>query len=191
MKPKVVVCILAVLVLIVGLYIVIKLIEFCEQHFPKIDDPPANATNVIQTGYFVIGAAPQVEAGSVSRAQPAPVTSCDCGCNFTLRIGITNGVPIILRARNPDTIGAAQFMEQFAAMGFNEYQSSNNAPGVIGYAGGVVTVQGDGMVNVTIESSPDLRDWSEVFSTAFPASMNVDLTVPASCTNGFFRIKAQ
>ena len=187
---------IAICILIVGIYIIIKLIEFCMDHFPPPDPSPLPlpAVSNVTFSYFVVGAA------SVNAVFPAahpnaetPATSpCDCGCYFALQVAFTNGLPFIVGGRRPDLISKSAFVADLAALGVtNQMQTVNGDPNV-SYSGGVLRVAGGAPVAVTIESSFDLTNWTPAFQTVMPQDRTLDVTLPGQpCTNSaFYRVRA-
>src|SRR4051812_37947668 len=80
-------CVLALLVIVIGTVVIIKLISFCQKHFPNdpAGDPEPNLTNVVAAEFMTIGIGSSFQLSVLQtndltgEKSPAPLP-CDCDC---------------------------------------------------------------------------------------------------------------
>lgn len=177
-----------ILVLLIGAYVVWRMIQFCQEHFAKLPDPPApepNVTNVVDEAAFILqpsGSQP-VPGDSPSAALGAGPTD---GCLFQFAIMLLpDGGICLTNCAIPQMETKAQLDAEVAGLGLS--LNKTTAPGDIHWDGTQLTV-GSGEIHVVIERSMDLVTWKPVATNNIPADRIVAATLFAPCgTNCFWR----
>lgn len=192
MKPKLVACILALLVIVIGVTIIWKLIELCQRLFPKpADDPPApSISNVVQSSSFVLGPAMPMQAAQETPSTPEP-QAAPCFVCFDMQF--LAGVLVLTNCSLPGLVGADTFFSDLHGYGldpspYSDVYGAGTTPADISFQGGTLTVGSGQLVMVVVERSVDLLQWEPVITNQFSLERIVKLTLPAPCnTNSFFR----
>lgn len=182
-------CIFAILVLIIGAYIIYQICDFCSRHFTNPSPPnPANpnATNVVDNVAWFLQpqSTPHAQVGST---EALVEQACDCGCSFIFTVYFANGMANLTNCFVPGSESEVAYRRQLDALGIDPGASSH--PAEIVQDGAVISVLGSNMVTVVIERSHDLRNWAPIQTNAFPADRFFQTTVDGACSNSFYRVK--
>lgn len=182
MKKTLIQCVLAVLVIVIGIIITVKFIRLCQKLFP--DTPPnPDPTNVVKAAWFVAG---PTRAGA---APNAPMTPTEDMCDFSFSCLLTEQGLCLTNWAVPGTVTGDVLTAELSAYGLSPTRTSygsNTSPSDITYAGGTISV-GDG-VTVVLEESLGGGDWAPVLTNSFRAGQQLNLTLPVPCkSNAFFR----
>lgn len=195
MKKDVIPCILALLVLVIGIVVVVKLIRLCQKLFP--DEPKAqtdpqpepNLTNVVQSAWYAFPDWHEIQA---------PGQPCDCGCEFNLRVttAMTEAGPALCLTNCviPQLVDKPTLLAEVADLGINtnlrESYGSNTVPGEISYVAGAVVTGAD--LGIVIERSTNGAAWVPVLTNRVALGSVLDLTLPSPCSGAvFFRGRVQ
>jgi hypothetical protein len=186
MKPRTILpCVIGVLVLIIGAIVIIKIIRWCQKYLgDPLPNPPQATNGPIDTAaYFPLQ--PQ------SASQPAVLNAstaagpCDCGCSISLSAVIAGGQLILTNTLIPKSESAAEFGQQLAALGINEFVPK--AADGITEQNGAVVVTGDSPVTIIIERSFDLLSWQAICNNTIPAGRTLQMSLDGPCSNVWYR----
>lgn len=187
--PKVFLCIVGLLCLLIGVYIVWELCKFCQNHFQdpaQTDPPPApSLSNVVSESAWFLQPPSQSQA-SVA-ADSAPANPCDCGCSFSFTLLVIGSHVVLTNAFVPVSETEETFRAQLASAGIASTGASSH-PSDIQDVNGVLTVMGPDMVTVVIERTLGTV-WEAIQTNAFPRERAIVSTVDGPCSNAFFRVK--
>lgn len=169
-------CVIGILVLVIGWYVIVKLIKLCDRLLPSCKPPQTNSAtmydgesmydDVTGAAYIVIGIEPP----------PSPAEDCDCGNSFVIQYIIGgDGLPVI-------TCGFVPDKEDFGAVtnyGLNNVmvQSSyntNQLPIWIDARG--VLVVGSGDFKCVVWRTTNMLDWKAVHTNRMPEGYNYEFT---------------
>jgi hypothetical protein len=185
--PKVALCIIGILAIIIGGYITWQLCKFCQQHFtdPKQTDPPPapSLSNVVSEAAWFLQPQSATQLSAVSDS--AGSIPCDCGCSFTFTIRVIDSVVVLTNGFVPGSESEAAFRSQLDSFGIHNTGVSSHSSN-IQLIGAIQTVFGSNMVTVVIERSHG-NGWEPIQTNAFPAAMPIATTIDGPCSNGFFR----
>lgn len=185
MKNLIPECVIAILVVVIGITVIVKIIRFCQRHFPD-PEPPIAQTNTLSAALFVVGVEKPTRSAEPfnTTSAPSPSQSCDdCGCDFDLGFLAEAGEARIAYCGVASQVSRDQFMAYLSDLHVPQANSSN-----ISYSGGVLTVDGGGQI-VIVEASSNLQEWTPVLTNNVPPGRMVQATVPGVCSAGFFRLR--
>lgn len=180
----------AILVLIIGAYIVWRLIQFCQDHFPARNDPPTepNATNVVDEAAFILQPSASQPAPADNQLASASSAGPADGCFFQVAVMLLpDGGIYLTNCAIPQLETKAQLDAEMASLGLSYYKTT--APDDIHWDGTQLTVgSADSAVRVVIERSMDMITWKPVATNNIPADRIIAATLLAPCgTNCFWR----
>lgn len=182
--------IIGVCVLIIVGYIIIKLVQFCQEHFAPADPPDMptpNASNVVNGVEAALFLQPVANPQLGALTSAAAETPQDTGCYFSFQILMTDLGPYLANCSVPGLYTVEQFGVELAEYGLSLDKPAH--PADIQWDGQALTVH-SGAMRVVIERSLDMRQWTAVATNNYPPDLIPWVTLPAPCgTNAFWRVR--
>jgi hypothetical protein len=186
MKKVSVGCILAVVVVIIGVIVTYKIVRLCQRLFPDTPPPDANITNVTHSAWIMDSGGSRAAVSPSAGSLLAPAES-DCALSFSCFIH--NDQLCLTNCALPHMVAGNVFGAELLDLGLEPDRTSyglDTSISDISYVAGVLRV-GDG-VTMVLEQSFNMVDWWPVMTNSFSVGQTLNITLPVQCDgNSFFR----
>jgi hypothetical protein len=201
--------IVAVVVVVVAGVVIFKVVQFCENHFPRVDPPPTNNVPNLEASDFYAASTSYSALGSCYVPTPTSLTQVltDSGTVFELEGGFDSSFNYRMtgcrKVESPEaSVDLMEFSRELAPWGIHlggggeTYYGLNGQPSgpdrvpiVFGPGPTVDVARGDWVQTVVWERSSDLLNWTPMLTMTISAEQRVrfgDCRQEGSC---FYRCR--
>lgn len=207
-KPQSGLVIAGVVVIVVGGVVIFKVVQFCQNHFPRVDPPPTNAPPTLESTdfyaasmtYSAMGNCYAPQTSSALFVEPVPTVfefSGGFDADFNFRMTQCRKVP-----SSTDSVDLQEFASELVPWGIHlggggeSYYGLNGVPcpaedvPVSFGTGPVVDVAvGDWVQTVVFEKSSDLVNWEEMLTMTISAEQRVKFSDAGTSSQVFYRCR--
>ncbi len=207
-KPQSGLVIAGVVVIVVGGVVIFKVVQFCQNHFPRVDPPPTNAPPTLESTDFyaatmtwtAMGNCYDPQTSSALFVEPVPTVfefSGGFDQDFNFRMTQCRKVPSA-----SDAVDLQEFDAELVPWGIHlggggeSYFGLNGVPcpaadvPVSFGVGPVVDVaQGDYVQTVVFEKSGDLVNWETMLTMTISAEQRVRFSDAGTSSQAFYRCR--
>lgn len=207
-KPQNGLVVAGVVVIVVGGVVIFKVVQFCQNHFPRVDPPPTNAPPTLESTDFyaatmtwtAMGNCYDPQTSSALFVEPTPTV-------FEFSGGFDDGFNFRMTQcrKVPDTLGSVDLQEFESELvpwgirlggGGESYYGLNGhpcAPGDIPVSFGtgptVDVASGDYVQTVVFEKSSDLVNWEPMLTMTISAEQRVKFSDAGTSSQVFYRCR--